>query len=465
MGRTKGQLEKFDLRGLDKVDHFRVLLRGKEGRAARFSELEEFEDGLQRFLTDPNFGHEITMEEASGMLESLSDYFREVRWKIQRRIEEAEDEAKFWSSTTSEDGSHTTAPENPAIDILRKLDEMLRSAEERRQNSEAAREAHSVEDPRMVAFKIYIGLESRLGRIPSRSEIDAEDPGGAKARAVSRAVERMGLRMTDQRIRMYLERVLEPFGPLPLGRGASRSTGLQISSALSNLSVNSPEARFMKLPLRRANMDRLVRVILDDRLGSILADEYELLPQNSPSETASLPLGDSGATIELGPMLLVIDGKKEIAELLEAFRAIAKTWMRVRSFGLDLAWVQPGRSPDYENVLDILILSIFIHEEARRSVAAWISETIRHPHLRSLVIKVSPQSWNPPSSMITIWVDLSAGIERLFCLVEGDGRVGRLCLEEWMERDEMFAGLVEFLEPFDAILKALDYGVEALRIG
>jgi len=446
---------------LDKVDHFRILLRGKEGRAARFSELEEFEDGLERFLTDPIFGHDLTEEEVLQMMESLSEYLVEVRSRIQGRLDELESS----SFTVTEDIGEAAASKNQEIDVLQKLDGLLQSAEERRQNTEAAREAHFVEDPRMVAFKIYIGLERRLGRIPSRSEIDAEDPGGAKARAVSRAVERMGLRMTDQRIRMYLERVLEPVGPLPLGRGASRSTGLQISKALSNLSVNSPEARFMKLPLRRSNMDRLVRVILDDRLVSILADEYELLPQDLPGETASLPVGDSGATIELGPMLLVINGKRQIAELLEAFRAIAQTWMRVRGFGLDLAWAQPGRNPDYDNVLDILILSIFIHEEARRSLATWISVTTRHPHLRNRVIKASPHCWNPPSMTIMTWVDLSAGIERLFRLVEGDGEVGQLSLEEWMKRDEMFAGLVEFLEPFDAILNALDYGVEALRIG
>jgi hypothetical protein len=143
MGRTKGQLEKFDLRGLDRVDQLRILLRGKEGRVARLSELEEFEDGLEEFLTDPNFGHGITMEEALGMMESLSDYFQQVRWRIQRRIEEdageAEHEAEFCYSTTDEDGSQTTAPENPEIDFLRKLDERLRSAEERCQNSYTAR--------------------------------------------------------------------------------------------------------------------------------------------------------------------------------------------------------------------------------------------------------------------------------------------------------------------------------------
>lgn len=461
MGRTKGQLEKFDLRGLDRVDQLRILLRGKEGRAARFSELEEFEDGLERFLTDPNFGRGIAMEEALEMMESLSDYFQEVRWRIQTRIEE---DAEFCSSATNEDRSHTPAPENLEIDILRELGELLRSAEERRQNSETAHESHSVEDPRMVAFKIYIGIERRLGRIPSRSEIDAEDKGGPRARAVSRAVERMGLRMTDERVRLYLERTLKPLRPLLLGRRTSRFTGLQISTALKNLRVKSPEADFVRSPLRSSSMDRLVRLITDDRIASIIADEYETISQ-SPSEKIKTSLGPEiiGIRIALGPLYLAIDGKKEIAELLEAFRALAQTWMRARGFGLDLAWVQPGKRPNYDVVLDVLTLSATIALGSRRCFETWVAETIRNPYLRGQMIRVSSHCWNPPTEMIKALVDLPTGIEKVFRIVECAGNTPSPDLESLMERDETFSGLVEFLEPFDSILKILDYGIAVSR--
>ena len=479
MGRTKGQVVNLKAALLSR-DELRHLLRfGKKGRKnpllTHRESLEELRRYARRLDRDGNWEEATiiweTYREVNELAEGLADVLHGRIHENERAIEGLTEEIREIEL------KRNIGPieERSSAERKERCQAEIEEAERQNRDLEAYRVAivrlidsafeetpPKVADPRFEEAERYFDLERELGRIPLRKEIEEyfqKSPlKGKSAQASLKAISRLKLPVGDSRIRERLDNNLthqkdksgEGFG--------FRDHVRSIREAIEDLAGKTPETVRLKRTLRKAAFDRLLELCVDERIVVLVMARVEepRRIKGKPNDRDGVPAAKFRETKLLG-------GSKQVYDLFVALQALSISWIRCSPGAYDTSWINFGGESDYEMALDRVLLREVRSGPESRTVAEWFVNvadrkrpfpSIEAELYRSLLEKEGPflalfKRANLESGIRI----LNRGLRRL------DDLRAATC-EDLASKDRVWEKAIEFLEPFDWILKGLEYGFE-----
>ena len=438
-----------------------------------------------------------SLKEEKILEDLVSDFWDTIRYSHSKGevLEEAE-EAKFWEALAAQYRYPLPfcRPEENAlegakiggtssIDFKGLLAPYLLESDRENENG-------GLVDRRRALLETYLELKSELHRVPFRKELEeahllsqrnrkgprkeleeAHLPSRVnpnRLRSVSMAASRLGLRLGDGRIHAQLKknfRKCDTENPENL----TKAEHLEIlGQTFSQLRIKSPEAKRLRENFLDAPFERLLKIVGNRKLfGSI---EREIF------ESAELDVVEHFSNC-IPPLEIkvarMINGSREAYDLFVALKSFSKLWSRTHLWAFDFSWVHPGGMPDYQQAADSFFLAnlrrigpkteIGQEKKVEREAGAWLKRIVETPLGSDLILRC----WPPFSLMEGLpgTPNSQKAARRLLDLFRKvqapepqEGNPGSMKCRDLAEIDSDFHLLLDFLNPYDLILKGEEYG-------
>ncbi|MCB1086057.1 MAG: hypothetical protein KDM63_03355 [Verrucomicrobiae bacterium] len=472
MGRRRGQAEKVDFSGLKPGDLAFAVKYGESGLKDRFFGLDRVRHWLESYASGEESEDIFDSDEVAEMVAALGDYFAGISMELDRRIEELNGEIarldeklrsnRIVGSVEREQNLAELAESNQRLWAFEMIQGLLERP--RVDKTDPDKLQVQVVDPRFSVLLAYRELQRKRGRRPFRSELESvrielkDGAGQMKGRAISRAAERMKLPLGDSRVRAQLLKELNKHGGCEIANMVPENRAELLLGEFKKISIESPEADWLKTSLAEAAFDSLLMVVGDEELRPLVEANVERVStlhgrefKVSVRSLNGLGLGDG------------LESARSIAKssesycLLQALRAFSRLWHQTYRWEFDINWICLGNSQNYSEALDRLLLSLSMTEATCRDPALWIREMVKSGSTRSLlrsvwgrvrIHEVTPQSIS----------EIQKGADRLIQIFSSGSSDDVLSCIGLARLDDDFEKLVAYLEPFFGLLKGREYG-------